>query len=746
MVSAGMSLVVYRGYRQSLFQTSRNYNEIILSQVRGSMDTIIKSIDNLSINIATNGQISKIGTSDNLTARLNIPASMDIISILSAHTSNNSYIDSMLVYYRRSGMVITNNSRFLSIREFIDFSSNAYWSQSEFESLIALSATVRYAGARTLDSSGGKNILTLVYPLVIQSPGQQYGCVIVNLNQNFFTGFTDSVSAGGKTLLVAVDGTGAELFRWGNEKYSRELPELYLLKPNETIRYSHTTGHSYVASSVASQVSPWRYFLITEESNFIITLGGMMTVYLAAALFIAGIFLSIFLAWRNFHPVQQTLQTVSRFFAQPMQEKHLGELETIRYATEQALTEYNSLTSRMSKQIPVIQANITRGLLLNSVQTDELDAEAMAMAGIHFKHRYFSVLLLHLEDLEQKPAGATLVTAQLKELAEKELQQANTPSVQIWLAEVEVSTIGAILNTDSDFEKNRDWLRQSCRRVLDAMQQQTGMVVDIAIGPGTETADTLHEAYLSAYSALQYHLLNRSGGIIEFDSYSPDQTQYYYPIDVEQNLIQYVRTGHLADVHQLLNTLIMRNFVDSKLSKESAKCLLFSLIGTAMRVQNTLPLRVLSSKSVDELYRHISAGHLSIQAVEATIRGMFSEICLNVNAMKQKNKQSINAIRNYIDAHYQDQGLSLQSVAGEAGLNANYFSQYFKDNVGVNFATYVNRVRLEKASEYLKNESWSIDEISQMTGYTNTAVFIRNFKKQFNQTPGKYRQQQQAGR
>ena len=63
----------------------------------------------------------------------------------------------------------------------------------------------------------------------------------------------------------------------------------------------------------------------------------------------------------------------------------------------------------------------------------------------------------------------------------------------------------------------------------------------------------------------------------------------------------------------------------------------------------------------------------------------------------------------------------------------------FAANTGDGLRNYINKYRVEKAKELLRNPDLVIETIAAMTGFNNSNSFIRVFKKYELKTPGQYR-------
>ena len=83
--------------------------------------------------------------------------------------------------------------------------------------------------------------------------------------------------------------------------------------------------------------------------------------------------------------------------------------------------------------------------------------------------------------------------------------------------------------------------------------------------------------------------------------------------------------------------------------------------------------------------------------------------------------------------------ISLSVLADEFHLSTQYISQLFKSEIGVNFLTYLTKIRMENAKKLLLATSLPISDISERSGYGDYRVFTKAFKKSEGVTPSQYR-------
>jgi YesN/AraC family two-component response regulator len=73
-------------------------------------------------------------------------------------------------------------------------------------------------------------------------------------------------------------------------------------------------------------------------------------------------------------------------------------------------------------------------------------------------------------------------------------------------------------------------------------------------------------------------------------------------------------------------------------------------------------------------------------------------------------------------------------------LSPAYFSRIFKEEMGENFNSYVNLIRIEAAKKLLLNEQVPLVDISSLVGFEGQSYFSKVFKKMTGMTPGRFRE------
>lgn len=108
---------------------------------------------------------------------------------------------------------------------------------------------------------------------------------------------------------------------------------------------------------------------------------------------------------------------------------------------------------------------------------------------------------------------------------------------------------------------------------------------------------------------------------------------------------------------------------------------------------------------------------------------------------KRSEKPNINRFQKVfqlIRSKYADP-LTLESMAAEAHMSPNYFSQIFKEITHYTPIEYLLHYRIEYSKYLLCVKNQSVSEAAMHSGFNNCAYYIKMFKKTTGITPNKYK-------
>ena len=140
----------------------------------------------------------------------------------------------------------------------------------------------------------------------------------------------------------------------------------------------------------------------------------------------------------------------------------------------------------------------------------------------------------------------------------------------------------------------------------------------------------------------------------------------------------------------------------------------------------------MAEQDYKKYYEQLEENHnTALIAQISTTLNLYREVCSYVSDQKklQGSDAVVSSIAAYIDINFGDCNLSLTGVADMFQISEPYLSSVFKQTQGINFSTYVEGVRIDKAKEFLKTTSLTVGEVADLVGYGSVNSFCRAFKR-----------------
>lgn len=112
----------------------------------------------------------------------------------------------------------------------------------------------------------------------------------------------------------------------------------------------------------------------------------------------------------------------------------------------------------------------------------------------------------------------------------------------------------------------------------------------------------------------------------------------------------------------------------------------------------------------------------------------------------QKNRISLQDVKQYIKAHVNDTNLmKVSAMAERFGMTSSGLSAFFKRKSGESLHHYILMYKLDLAKQRLVNTDFSVAEIAAQLSFTDESHLTRMFKKYNDCTPKKYKVQEMRG-
>ena len=244
--------------------------------------------------------------------------------------------------------------------------------------------------------------------------------------------------------------------------------------------------------------------------------------------------------------------------------------------------------------------------------------------------------------------------------------------------------------------------------------------------------------------ALEYSRLQAGGGTepVLFTALDVTHSDYYYPLEAEQQLLQYVRAGDAAKAQEVLGRIFTANFETKRVSAAAARSLLYQLAATLQRLANSDALAQGGGADFDEQLVEQVVNSSSIDYARRRLSEHIARLAAaHENRAQSKTEKLVERIAAYIDNCAESEFPDLTVLSEAFGVTPQYISNVFKKYRDENVKDYIARRKLAQAKALLTGTDLPVREVAARLGYAGEIGIIRLFRKYEGTTPGDYRAQ-----
>ncbi|NQX60117.1 helix-turn-helix domain-containing protein [Paenibacillus qinlingensis] len=753
-----MSLILYRESSDTLRGEIHRANDTMLQQVRETIDTQIEMMQRLSMELTWNTRVqsliyTRLSSSDEQYTAYQVAKEFQM------YQTSYASVDQFYVTWEGENTVLLPGSTRDYQAGFETIHETGIISYADWLKLVKQNRSTTFTMLPRKDNMYSKQALALITRLPAGAISRPTGSVVVMADVERFNKAIAKVQSfsGGDVYLL----DEAHHVLLSNTSTSLPASILDQLGARESgVIYNKTSDEQSEIYYLHSEVSNLTYIsvipskLYWQKAEYV---RNVMYVSVAISLVGAAI-LTLFFMRRNYSPIQRLVQVLAGAeAARGNGTKQEGnELSFIHRALSDTLSEKEAIRVQLQQQHNMLRSNMLARLLKGRLDGPIPLQEALISHQIELLSDHFAVLLFFMESPEDVNISISSIGQHEKSrLAQFILTNVVEELVGMrghrgYVAEVG-DMLACIVNFAEDDEEGR--MQQLVSISEEAQQfllERYRMQLTLSISRVQATIAGISQAYQEALDAMEYKLILGKQKIIAYDQLHKEPiTGYYYPLQIEQRLMNFIKIGDLDRAREVLDEVIERNYGKSVTSVTLVRTLMFNLISTMMKTIHELG-------EVDESFLAQHPNWMETMANSDTVKEMveqlnllLEDVCeytaakLDVSIIKGRSeslRELIFKVNVYVETHYQEMDLNVGMLGEQFQLKASYLSKLYKEQTGEGLLDYINRVRIEQAKALLGFTDQAIVEIGKQVGFNEAATFIRVFKKFEGITPGKFRE------
>jgi two-component system response regulator YesN len=748
-MSVGIAAYLEAGHAVEL-ETNR-YNNAMLRQVSGVIDTQLKGLEQLAVRVTLNKSLYDATYSGNALTCGNQNNMSTLLDIIFEYKNQGQFIYDMYVYLKKYDLILGPNgcwSPQFYFEHFYKYKDMDY--RQWYASLEAMGNSAGYVPLHTVNLGNWKsNMITYVYPLK-QSSGGYTGSVVLLIDEKYIYQLLEDIEIVNNGTLYVVDGKNRLI---ASTETNYDIP--ISLKIPETTFANNISGKSgqvntrldgkdVVISYTSSNVNDWKYISIIPSYIFMKKVENIrnLTIIVSSLFLAAGILLACFLAFKNYHPIRELLHTLTNSTDISGKFKIKNEYDLIKQMVLSTMDESQKIKGLLEKQRSALRFSFLSRLLHGNVSKDENIIGSLEYFNIEILSDQFAVALLHIDK-----GGSVLKNNSVQEwtliqlITTNVVEEIGNKIGKVHVIEKSRQQFALLINPKEDLgESAEGQLLALIEEMKGFLESEFRFVLTIGIGRPYIGMERINLSLQEAYTAYDYKLTKGIGSIICAWDIQEERGSYYYPLDTEVKLINLIKAGESCHVENAINDIFEENFTRRNLPFKLVQCLFFDIMSTAVKILNELKVdyEEIFGADFDPLSRLLACQ--TVNDMRETTMNIFQRICSHiVHNRKSRNTELKEKIIAYIEENYGDTSLGVAPIAEKLGINPSYLSYFFKEQTNRNLSDFIKEVRLRKAEQLLKSSNLKISEIAELVGYGTANTFIRVFKKDRGITPGECR-------
>ena len=288
--------------------------------------------------------------------------------------------------------------------------------------------------------------------------------------------------------------------------------------------------------------------------------------------------------------------------------------------------------------------------------------------------------------------------------------------------------------------EQQDRLAGLAETMRSQIAEEFPFTVTIGIGDVYKKMMNLHLSYQEAKNAVRHKLIHGQSRVIQYtDVKKHAEHNPGFKSPYEKQILQSVQLG-LTDeisghVKNLCSDIRKSESYDTSFVKYTFNRIVHALLENFSAEDSGVSGSVSERDFLGEFHK--------LETLE-DIESWMIELCL---ILADKNRGSGNSqyndvarkIGEYIDQNISNKNISLVEIGDALSLTPSYISRVFKEFYGYNYLEYLNKSRIEKARELLRNEDTAIADIGSRVGFSSTQSFLRVFQRYESTSPGRFR-------
>lgn len=729
IVMAFMMVVLFTA-QSSLQQYVATAHRKTLAQATDTLDVKIEETYNMAFQLANSPLLLPLKRADDIFSRTMIEHTLRYQNLQQNYGIYNKYVklnftvfvSSRYVIMPGTGQDLTSFSRAFSDQGHVDGYSP--------ESFVAMLSeyNAQFAPRLSLTDMLVRQAPTEVIPYVVWTgTGMQnrLQAVVILLDASMLDDLLRQSLTTDQSVFCILDETGEVIAS------SRMLTE-------QELAYVRTTGDeasgrapgNFKLYSATTRHSAWRCVLLSDDAEVLQALSALLV--LIVVISVACLVMVAFVATLMIRKNSTMLKSLYTLFDAPDTiEKREDLFHSVNQRVQRMLDDKALMQKRLRSQESLIQEVYVNNLLKGDKTDFDEELRVLREIGFYLPDCYYYVVIVAIsqviEDGQENVQKVKSAIIEVLRMLSKEIVFGNISRSELALIVATRYDAG-----DARNQAYVELLRKTVDQIVSANYQVRVrfFVGDVHAGDSAIPM-SFSEARLSL---LNTAVAENTGDIVWYKRTEGLLSCYYYPPEVEMQLINAIKSGNRLMVERVIRELFDANIVQKPTDYEMTMAFLHDFYGSILKItvnNEAAPVQ----QALYQFYRENAQALATIEFQKRFIAYIYELTDCYGKNKKSHNQQLVERLEAYLAEHYAMDDLTLYRVADEFRLSSGYLSTFFREQTGMTFSEYLLGIRMERAKVLLETTHMPVGEIAEKVGYASANSFNRAFKKFYGVNP-----------
>lgn len=753
-----LSSIVYIKSEHIITKQITDSNTSMLKQLQSEVDGHLQEVESLSLKISGNSKLAELmniqNESEVISNFSNVEEVLKMNEDFNVYALSNKFIKSFYIFFNNKDLIWSDSNMYDKKTFFDREISNTDITYDKWLNIMNKKGYNSYIPFYVKDTySSGKNatsIKTIAYTVNLSTGVENASAkLVILMDEDKLNKDIQTIANTDNSSVYILDENNNILFNSSNSDKFLSIKSYENMKGSLGLFKSKSDKQNVVVSYISSQTVPWKYVCVIPDSVFkekILYINNLTVICYIVCLILGGIAI-LYLARKNYNPVNELVSTLKNVYGVSKQEKY-NEFLFIKDSLNNMYNEKQSISEKLKLQNDTIRSNFISKLLTGKFHGGYPNQDVLTSYDLHFNSDCFAVIMFYIDDtnletIENIAPNYEEYIKSLQVFILNGLKNILKEGYEVYIS-MPNDMIAGIINIDDG--KVFSWSEEvmaSVNQIRNMLKNDLNINVTVSISGINKGLSGVSQAYEQAMNAIEYKLFNGyDEAVVNYDEvkYLAEKNySYYYSIEDELKLINSIKLGKLENAKKIIDGVLDKNLSSKKVSVHMAKCIMLDIISTFIKAFNNEGL-LNSTKLLED--KDIVARIFECKTLEdmkSEVFELLETTCPYMDEHNEKNNKLVQNVNSFIQNNFTDENLNVSTLADALGMNAKYISSLYKEATGRSIVDVINRSRIEKAKVLLKEEQINIADIAIKVGFTNSNALIRAFKKYIGVTPGQFK-------